>query len=101
MTDTADGSSQRVGDSSGTADPGGPPALQRLHSDETIASHNQSSYKYWSSKTNQEIIDSLASGSSEPLIVKESGMVMQGNTRIMVLQRRGVDVNALPRVPYP
>jgi len=75
-----------VGDGPGAVDQGGSPALQRLHPDKTIASRNQSSYKYWSSKTTREIIDSLASGSNEPLIVKASGMVMQGNTRVIILE---------------
>ena len=62
-------------------------------------SGNKSSYDYWSKKSTEEIIDSLKPGSVEPLMVKENGVIMQGNTRIMILQQRAIDVNSLPRVP--
>jgi len=77
------------------------PRLRRLHSDRTIELSNHSSFVYWSSRSTSEIIDSLASGSHEPLIVKRDGTVMQGNTRVMILERRGFDVESLQRVPYP
>jgi hypothetical protein len=91
---------QSLGDCSSGTDQSRQSPLQRLHSNETIKSSNQSSYNYWSSKSTQEIVDSLKAGQNEPLIVKENGTVMQGNTRIFVLQERGFDVNSLPRVPY-
>jgi RHS repeat-associated protein len=79
------------------------PPLKRMHSDETTKSGNKLGYDYWSKKSNQEIIDSLKPGAKEPLIVNERGTVMQGNTRIFILEERGVDpktLNALPRVPH-
>lgn len=47
-----------------------------------------------------DIIESLRPGNrmgTDPLIVNESGAVLQGNHRIQVLIERGVDVNNLPR----
>jgi hypothetical protein len=75
--------------------------LRRLHSDATMEFGNRSSFLYWSSKSTDEIVRSLSPGSNEPLIVKGDGTVMQGNTRIMVLERRGVTVDSLPRVSFP
>ena len=34
-------------------------------------------------------------------MVKQDGTVMQGNTRTLILEERGVDINQLPRTPYP
>lgn len=78
------------------------PTLQRLHPDETTVMGNKSGYDYWSSKSTQEIINSLQAGNKMgPLTAKPDGTVVQGNTRIYILQQRGVDVNSLPREPYP
>jgi len=35
-----------------------------------------------------------------PLITEPDGTVMQGNTKIKILQERGVDVNKLPSQSY-
>jgi hypothetical protein len=83
------------------ADPGPQPKLRRLHSDATIRQGNQSSYGYWSLKGTQEIVESLQPGGVEPLTVKQDGTVMQGNTRLLVLEERGFDINSLARVSYP
>jgi hypothetical protein len=61
----------------------------------------QASLAYHRKRSTQEIIDSLKPGAQEALQVKADGTVMQGNHRIKVLEERGVDVNALPREPYP
>jgi RHS repeat-associated protein len=74
------------------------PALQLMHSAETITSTE--SYSYWSTQPNDVIIDSLKPGSTEPLTVDSSGTVWNGNTRTYILQERGVDVNSIPRTPY-
>jgi RHS repeat-associated protein len=74
--------------------------LTLLHPEDTITS-GSGSYGYWSGQSNETIIGSLRPGQDEPLTVGVGGVVWQGNTRIMVLQDRGVDVNTLPRVPYP
>jgi hypothetical protein len=34
------------------------------------------------------------------LEVKEDGGIMAGNTRVLILQERGIDVNSLPRIDY-
>jgi hypothetical protein len=84
--------------------PGGPQSqvpLQRMHSDETTMSSNLSGFNFWSRKSTEEIVQSLAPGAKSPLMVYANGTVAQGNTRIMILQQRGFDVNSLPRVPYP
>jgi hypothetical protein len=46
------------------------------------------------------IIDSLAPGAFKPLEVKEDVGIMAGNTRVLILQERGIDVNSLPRIDY-
>jgi hypothetical protein len=76
-----------------------PPPLKRLHSDATIET-NKSGLDYWRRKPTPEIIDSLKPGQHYPLIVTPNGTVVQGNTRIKILEERGVDVNKLPRVPH-
>jgi hypothetical protein len=82
-------------------DPGIQPGLRRLHPHATITLDNQASHKYWCSKSTREIVDSLQPGGMEPLTAKQDGTVMQGNTRIPVLEERGFDINTLPRVPCP
>ena len=77
------------------------PPLKRLLPDNTIESYNRSSFAYRSSKSTAEIVQSLAKDAIEPTIVKGDGIAMQGNTRVLVLQRRGIEVDTLPRVPYP
>jgi hypothetical protein len=62
--------------------------------------NNLSGYTYWSSKSTEDIVNSLAPGQEEELTVDANGKVWQGNTRIKILQDRGVDVDNLPRVPY-
>ena len=34
-------------------------------------------------------------------MVKPDRTVMQGNTRTLILEERGVDIDSLPRTPYP
>jgi hypothetical protein len=41
----------------------------------------------------------FAREAEEPLVVKPDGRVVQGNTRIKVLQERGFPVDDLPREP--
>ena len=49
----------------------------------------------------EDIVRSLAPGSREPLTVKPDGRIVDGNTRIKVLQERGYDIETLPRVTMP
>ena len=53
-----------------------------------------------SQMSTDDIVASLKPGAEEPLRVKADGTIMDGNTRVAVLQSRGVDTNALPRTPY-
>jgi hypothetical protein len=46
----------------------------------------------------EDIVKSLQPGSSNPLTVKPDGRIFEGNTRILVLEERGFDINSLPRV---
>jgi RHS repeat-associated protein len=73
--------------------------LTKLHSDETIVKGNSASYDYWKGQSTEAIIDSLKTGSKfGELTVKPNGVIMDGNTRIKVLEERGVNVNTLERI---
>jgi hypothetical protein len=74
------------------------PTLKRLHSDATITSgSNRFSYDFWRQQTTDDIVQSLRPGAGEALRSKPDGRIINGNTRIKVLEERGFDVNALPR----
>jgi hypothetical protein len=78
------------------------PALKLLHSAETIKGGNLGAYNYWSSKSTDEIVDSLKpgavdeAGQSISLLIKPDGTILDGNTRILILEERGFDINKLP-----
>ena len=74
------------------------PPLKRLHPDRSLS---KSGLEYWRRQRTEVIVESLAPGRRESLKVKPDGTVMDGNTRVKVLQERGYDVNELPREPYP
>lgn len=46
-------------------------------------------------------MNSLQPGQPEALKVKFDGRIMNGNTRIKVLEERGFDMNSLPREVLP
>lgn len=77
------------------------PSIRRLHPDETYETDPRAkrSLEYWRQRTTNEIIESLQPdpGNREGLTVKPDGIVVQGNTRLKVLEERGLDVNSLPR----
>lgn len=74
------------------------PPLQRIHSDETLASGaSRFSLAYWRQRTVEEIVESLRPGNSEALRVKDDGRILNGNVRIKVLEERNLDVNSLER----
>jgi hypothetical protein len=74
-----------------------PPPLRRIHSDQTLETGaNRIALEYWRKKTTDDIIKSLAPGQPESLKVKPDGRVMNGNTRIKVLEEHGEDVDSLP-----
>jgi RHS repeat-associated protein len=78
--------------------------IERLHSKDTILKDNPDGYKYWSGRPTKEIVDSLSPSrtgpNDEPLMVNERGRIIQGNTRALVLEERGFDINSLPRIRY-
>ncbi len=78
---------------------GGPtPPLQRIHPDATYQSGSAKlALEHWRKQPTDDIVRSLAPGSREALRVKPDGRIMNGNTRIKVLEERGFDVNGLPR----
>jgi hypothetical protein len=78
------------------------PPLRRIHSDqimETGTSHI--ALEYWRKQPTTAILQSLQPGNIEALKVKPDGRIMNGNTRVKVLEERGVDVNSLPREVFP
>jgi hypothetical protein len=79
---------------------GGPsqPPLQRIHPDATYQSGPAKvALDYWRQQTTDDVVRSLAPGEREALRVKPDGRIMNGNTRVRVLEERGYDVNSLPR----
>jgi RHS repeat-associated protein len=106
----SEGGGSGAGDSGGEAgresgplepiplDPLKRPPLRMLHPESSL---DEGSLDFWRRKSTAEIIDSLSPGSPEALRVKADGTIMNGNTRISILMERGVDVNRLPREPYP
>ena len=46
-------------------------------------------------------MESLKPGGPEALKVKPDGRILNGNTRIKVLEERGFDINSLPREVLP
>jgi hypothetical protein len=75
-----------------------PSPLKPLHPESSL---DDASLNYWRGRSTAEIIASLSPGSPEALRVKVDGTIMNGNTRVTVLKERGVDVDRLPREPYP
>jgi RHS repeat-associated protein len=79
---------------------GNGPPLRQLHSEDAMRG-NLSGRNYWEKKSTEEIIESLRPGGRDSLKVKADGTIMDGNTRVQILRERGVDVDSLPREPYP
>jgi hypothetical protein len=75
------------------------PNLQRIHSDNTYtAGSAKLALESIRKMATDDIVKSLAPVAKEPLMVKPDGRIFDGNTRIKVLEERGYDINALPRV---
>ena len=72
--------------------------LKRLHPDSSLS---KSGLAYWRRQDTEAIVKSLAPGRKECLKVKATGIIMDGNTRIKVLEERGFDLHSLPFEPYP
>jgi len=76
--------------------------LRRIHSDQTLeAGSNRVALEYWRKQPTDDIVNSLQPGRPEALIVTSDGRILNGNTRIKVLEERGFDVNSLPREVLP
>jgi RHS repeat-associated protein len=76
-------------------------ALELIHSEKTYSQGlAKTELESQRKRSTEDIIKSLQPGAKEPLTVKASGTVMDGNTRVKVLQERGVNVNELPRTRY-
>lgn len=52
---------------------------------------------YWKTRPTEEIVDSLRPGQPEALRTWGDGRIANGNTRTLVFEGRGVDIDALPR----
>jgi hypothetical protein len=78
------------------------PPLRRIHPDSTYESDQRAkgSLEYWRNQSTDQIIESLKPGNRNPLLVKPDGGVFDGNTRLKVLEERGVNANSLPRQLY-
>jgi hypothetical protein len=79
------------------------PDLRRIHPYSTYQSDPKAkdALDFCRQKPTGEIVESLKPGNNnkEPLTVKPDGTVMQGNTRVKVLEERGYNTNSLPREP--
>ena len=76
----------------------GYPPLRRIHSNRTLeAGFSRLSLEHWRRLSTDEIVRSLRPGNPEALRVTPDGRIMNGNTRIKVLEERGFDINSLPR----
>jgi hypothetical protein len=75
------------------------PPLRRLHDSVYESGTAKWSLEYHRQKTTGEIVASLRPGATSPSLVKLDGTVVQGNTRIKVLQERGYPVDDLERGP--
>jgi hypothetical protein len=76
------------------------PPLRQLH--ESVYETDRlaaKSLEYHRNRTTEEIVQSLQPGALQPLIVKPDGTIIQGNTRVKVLEERGYPINDLPREP--
>ena len=76
----------------------GHPPLRRIHSHRTLTSGiSRLSLEYWRKQSTDEIVRSLRPGDPEALKVTPDGRIMNGNTRITVLEERGFAIDSLPR----
>ena len=72
------------------------PRLHRVRSDSAIqAAENASCLSYWQAQSSYVILTSLKPGREEPLVADSSGKILQGNTRVFVLQEGYFDIQAI------
>ena len=70
------------------------PPLKPLHSEASLSAAKLAALEKLST---QELRQSLAPGQEHCLKVKPDGTILDGHHRVHILDRRGEDVNALPR----
>ncbi|MBV8653220.1 MAG: hypothetical protein JO255_17270 [Alphaproteobacteria bacterium] len=76
------------------------PPLRRIHEGVYEAGTAKSSLEYHRRLSTELIVASLAPEAPQPLIVKADGTIVQGNTRIKVLEERGFPVDESPRIMH-
>jgi hypothetical protein len=72
--------------------------FQRLHPDSSLS---KASLAYWRGQTTERIVESLRPGRLHSLKAKANGIIMDGNTRMKILEERGYRVETLPFELYP
>jgi len=70
------------------------PPLRLLHSDHDLSPPKLA---YFERQKTDVLIQSLALGQRDSLKARPDGTILDGHHRILVLRKRGVDVDALPR----
>jgi hypothetical protein len=70
------------------------PPLRALHPDSSLS---QAKLNEFEKIPTDKLIDSLRPGQDGELKARADGTVVDGHHRVRILQRRGVDVDALPR----
>jgi RHS repeat-associated protein len=71
--------------------------LTFLHSRETL--QGLSTLDSIRKMSTEQIIESLKPGGSQPMVVRADGLIMNGNSRLFILQERGVDIQNL-NIPF-
>jgi len=74
------------------------PSLQPLHLSSSL---NQAKLNQYARLSNEELKQSLEPGRLGSLKVRPDGTIIDGHHRIAILQKRGIDVNQLPREVVP
>ena len=72
--------------------------LKRLHPDVSLS---KATLAFWRGQTTESIVASLAPAQAAGLKVKSNGIIMDGNTRMKVLEERGYPTETLPFETYP
>jgi len=72
--------------------------LRFLHSPDRLI---QSKLAHFRTVPTDQLVASLRPGQAGALKAKPDGTLMEGHHRIAVLRERGVNVDELPREPYP
>jgi hypothetical protein len=77
------------------------PPLHLIHDEQSFSPTN---LRYWRSKDVDYILASFVDPRNpnyQPLLVRADGTVLNGNTRLFVLQERGYDIDTISRTPPP